>query len=315
MKRAAAEYGLALPATKAQHTAPPEGQGETWECKACGNVNWPLRTTCNRKGCGALGPWTCSACSNQNFQGRAVCNRKGCAQPHPGGANHAAAFSPVAFAGGKGAKGAAGMQGLISGGAGAPPGSWCCPGCNNVNWPLRTTCNNKTCGLPRAAAEQAVPGAPAGSWTCKGCQNVNWPLRSTCNNKSCGLPRDQADGGPPARAAVTFGRVIPPAASPAGSWAGRAAPGGDPAGSWVCTVCGNTNWPLRTTCNQKNCGLPRDQVDGGPAPAAAAPAISAANGAGAAAPEGSWGCPSCGNVNWPLRSVCNKKGCGLPRPS
>merc|ERR1712165_617806 len=32
-------------------------------------------------------------------------------------------------------------------------------------------------------------------------------------------------------------------------------------------------------------------------------------------PPGSWVCPSCGNLNYPHRTVCNDKNCGHPRPS
>lgn len=30
-------------------------------------------------------------------------------------------------------------------------------------------------------------------------------------------------------------------------------------------------------------------------------------------PEGSWACTSCGNVNWPKRTSCNRQGCNMPR--
>merc|ERR1712118_523762 len=109
-----------------------------------------------------------------------------------------------------------------------PAGSWKCLGCENVNWPKRTTC--KKCELSREHADGGPPpssmlhaparpmsfggcgntyGAltlgpppaqsngkhPAGSWVCSGCENVNWPMRTTC--KKCELPREQADGGSP----------------------------------------------------------------------------------------------------------------------
>lgn len=297
MKRTAADYSVAAPATKVQNTGPPAGQGETWSCLSCGNVNWPLRTVCNRKECGALGPWTCPVCSNQNYQGRAVCNRKGCSQSHP--SNSAVVAAAVA---GKVVPGMPGLQALLLASSGAPAGSWLCTGCNNINWPLRSNCNNKVCGLPRSQADGGPvshrpglggvgSGIPSGSWVCTGCQNINWPLRTTCNNKTCGLPREQVDGGPPPIAVSSTHGI----------------PGMNPAGSWTCTVCGNTNWPLRQTCNNKSCGLPRDQVDGG------TPQVSN-NGANATTPVGSWSCPLCGNINWPLRTVCNKKGCNQPKP-
>merc|ERR1712093_270569 len=56
---------------------PPGGHPPgSWTCKACGNVNWPKRTTCNKAECGAPGPWTCPACNNNNFAGRTHCNKK-----------------------------------------------------------------------------------------------------------------------------------------------------------------------------------------------------------------------------------------------
>merc|ERR1719375_2376005 len=90
------------------------------------------------------------------------------------------------------------------------------------------------------------------------------------------------------------------------------AKGGDPEGSWTCGTCGNVNWPLRTTCNNKACGLPRDM--------ASYSEVSPQEGGGTDGgsseghPEGSWTCLVCNNVNWPLRTVCNRKNCGEPRP-
>lgn len=33
------------------------------------------------------------------------------------------------------------------------------------------------------------------------------------------------------------------------------------------------------------------------------------------APEGSWTCSKCSNLNYPFRTVCNRKGCGNERPA
>merc|ERR1719440_1490412 len=59
---------------------------------------------------------------------------------------------------------------------------WTCKKCNNVNWPLRTVCNNKACKAP-------------GPWTCPACGNRNFELRMFCNRKSCGIPRPANMGG------------------------------------------------------------------------------------------------------------------------
>eukprot|EP00959_Pyramimonas_sp_CCMP1952_P175465 3666997-Pyramimonas_sp.AAC.1 len=39
-----------------------------------------------------------------------------------------------------------------------------------------------------------------------------------------------------------------------------------PDGSWSCK-CGNVNYPFRTKCNRRNCGLDRDAPPGEAAPA------------------------------------------------
>jgi len=246
-----------------------------------------------------------------------------------------------------------------------PEGSWACASCGNVNWPKRTTCNQKTCNMPREAADaslqlQGVGGGggggaggahPEGSWACMACKNINWPKRTECNK--CSMPR--AGGG--AGSALAQLRQLGGFGLP--GLGGFAAPRGPhPDGSWLCPGCNNINWPRRTTCNKKECGQPKpinaqappaapgsyQGVDpfavagvaaygggaGGYAPSYAAaanpyggyadplaglfaaPAPPPRSGGGN--PDGSWPCPKCGNVNWPLRTVCNKKECQTPRP-
>merc|ERR1719230_148156 len=48
-----------------------------------------------------------------------------------------------------------------------------------------------------------VSSAPPGSWKCIECGNVNYPQRTVCNGRSgqCGKPRELVDGGPPGPAA------------------------------------------------------------------------------------------------------------------
>jgi|EP00927_Polykrikos_kofoidii_P077297 hypothetical protein len=263
--------------------APPENQGDCWTCRQCGNENWPLRTSCNNKSCGAPGPWTCPACSNKNFQGRTVCNRKGCSQPMPMG----------------------GVQNMQGGGTGAMN----MMRLMSMQQQMQAFQQLFAASQAAAAGKGASAPPPEGSWVCSSCSNVNWPLRTSCNNKSCNLAREVTDAGPPPK----------PACVPAKQT------GSAPEGSWVCASCSNTNWPLRTTCNNKQCGLPREQADGGPPEGANtfAPVPHtlgnvgkghSTNGGGGD-PEGSWSCPECGNINWPLRTICNKKGCGHMKPT
>eukprot|EP00747_Dinoflagellata_sp_TGD_P099026 gnl/TRDRNA2_/TRDRNA2_167617_c1_seq1.p1 gnl/TRDRNA2_/TRDRNA2_167617_c1~~gnl/TRDRNA2_/TRDRNA2_167617_c1_seq1.p1 ORF type:complete len:175 (-),score=33.22 gnl/TRDRNA2_/TRDRNA2_167617_c1_seq1:61-534(-) len=157
------------------------------------------------------------------------------------------------------------MPAAAGAGGAVQPGSWLCL-CGNVNFPLRTVCNSKKCGLPKEMGNQGpAPGStgvvmmggmntiggvgmmqkkmgaggkpPEGSWMCMSCNNVNWPDRTTCNGKGCGQPRAAVDGG---YVASSNAKQAPP-------------------GSWVCPSCSNVNWPLRTTCNGKNCGQPKPE--------------------------------------------------------
>lgn len=251
-----------------------------------------------------------------------------------------------------------------------PMEAWVCPGCSNENFANRLFCNMRNCQLARpgltamelnalqkpvniapqfVAAKfgpSGVLGQPAvmpvsqsqpqGSWKCQSCGNINYPLRTHCNSKRCGKPREEVDGGAPETFGVfpgVFGgpmttglftlptRVTMPVQMPLA-----------PPGSWVCLACQNVNYPLRTSCNGKNCGRPREGVDGG-APGTAAVAENSGLQAGTMmglsgippvrcdgllvpqTPAGSWICPTCQNVNYPNRTHCNKHSCGLPRPA
>lgn len=253
----------------------PEGQGEPWTCKQCQNQNWPLRTTCNNKKCGAPGPWTCPACGNKNLEKRMVCNRKSCCLPRPanmGGQQQPQQYwpQPMPMMGGKGGPmgGKGGpmmysspfpMGGGKGNGGGHPDGSWTCKECQNVNFPLRTVCNNKKCGA-------------LGPWACPTCGNKNFQGRAVCNKKDCGLARpEKVTSGnaphPPVMQYAAQPMYYPPQPQMYGGFqqkgqqnGGKASGGkggGNPPGSWTCPSCENVNWPLRTTCNKKECGQPK----------------------------------------------------------
>jgi len=260
----------------------PEGQGEPWTCNHCQNVNWPLRTTCNNKKCGAPGPWTCPSCGNKNFQNRMACNRKSCGIPRPAhlGGSPMPSFVQMPMGGGYGQQVAYAMPRMAQGrmmptpvmmpaGGSAPDGSWTCRQCQNVNWPLRTVCNKKDCGA-------------LGPWECPSCGNANFQGREVCNRKTCGLPRPaevsapSAYSGSAARVPMQAVPVMMPI-SMAGKGMAKGGGGGMAKGGW--------------------------QVSSG-----------GGGGGNGGAPPGSWSCGSCGNLNWPLRTVCNNKSCGLPKP-
>jgi len=299
---------------KAAHVAKAEDAGEEWACAKCGNLNYAGRLVCNMRRCQAPRPgtstgntvagsgsdegWMCVNCGNENYHGRLFCNMRKCGHARPGlTATDVARHTSVGGLGG-GAP-AATFAAITPNVQSAPPGSWKCIVCNNVNYPQRTTCNGQQgqCGSPRPAMESRAMGAaatpngavpsvsvapsngagvqsPAGSWVCLACKNVNYPARTSCNARGCGLPRDEVDGGSPtaANSGPQGGSVPTPTALPRSSGAVTSA--SVPAG-WV------------------------------PAPTA----LPESSGAGG----GSWVCPACQNVNWPTRTVCNKRNCGLPR--
>jgi len=60
-----------------------------WKCLECGNINYPTRTSCNMRKCGAPKPvegeqvdlWKCLECGNFNYPSRTACNRRKCRAP------------------------------------------------------------------------------------------------------------------------------------------------------------------------------------------------------------------------------------------
>lgn len=229
-------------------------------------MNWPLRTVCNNKKCNAPGPWTCTSCNNKNFQGRAVCNRKGCGLPRPATLGGGAVASPQM--GNMAAMSAMNQMQMAQ--MGMMPMQMM-PNMMMMG-PNMAMANMQNMAMANAAMGKpnAAGGAPAGSWSCKECQNVNWPLRTVCNNKKCNA-----------------------------------------AGPWTCPACQNKNFQGRMVCNRSNCGQPRPDDASLQATSVATTVITGAN---KAHPDGSWACPACSNVNWPLRATCNRKGCDQPKP-
>lgn len=307
------------------------GEGE-WICQSCGNLNHAGRVVCNMRRCQAPKPedrWTCF-CGNENYAGRLVCNLRKCGMLKPG-----LKLQDLAKLAGAGlAPGA--LAGVVGFGGGAPV----------AQQPMMQPMMQPMVPQMRARKEQKPP--PEGSWKCIECGNVNWPTREICNGKNgaCAQPRATVDGGPPDEqpdpspgppattphglAATLAGLMSSPGAKGASSKGGGMMGQGSvatnaPPGSWVCKSCMNVNFPNRTTCNARNCGMAREEVDGGPPAfhqndalaAAASPGGGGGGGGGAGgaanAPAGSWTCDACGNINWPGRTSCNRRTCGLPR--
>jgi len=186
-------YGAAMPQARLTTLPPrvsPYGNraAGNWTCSACSNVNYPLRTKCNRCGLpkeqaaqpgaqqiqvvptmvrrpstgpgagAAAGGWTCPACSNYNFAMRSNCNR--CGIP---------------------------KETRLSK-AGLREGDWFCLACANHNYADKFKCNK--CGIPKEQATTPPPkkmeGGFAqdfrdGDWICTACTNHNYASRTVCN--------------------------------------------------------------------------------------------------------------------------------------
>lgn len=155
-----------------------------WMCPSCSNINYAMRTACNR--CGGAKPtigfpmggfgllsmqsaagqklragdWICRACNNHNYAIREACNK--CNVP----------------------------KSVYIAKSGMRDGDWMCPGCHNHNFADKTSCNK--CQLPKSddATYKSVPkkGLREGDWVCPSCNNHNYASRENCNR--CGAAKN-----------------------------------------------------------------------------------------------------------------------------
>mmetsp|Transcript_66887 Transcript_66887/g.160140 ORF Transcript_66887/g.160140 Transcript_66887/m.160140 type:complete len:224 (+) Transcript_66887:119-790(+) len=223
MKRSMDAFGASFsePPVKMQN----QQDGDNWVCQKCGNLNYPTRTHCNMRKCGAprdagggqaeapQESWICPGCGNENRPHRLFCNMRNCQMAKPGLTAKDLQRSPQAVISAGVPPPVPGRPPVLpmgrppmahqpmvnhanmpspaplQGKAPPPKGSWKCIACGNINFPERTVCNSHKCGKPRSEAEH-----PAGSWTCPSCGNVNWPNRLVCNGSKCSQARGK--GGP-----------------------------------------------------------------------------------------------------------------------
>ena len=136
-------------------------------------------------------------------------------------------------------------------------------------------------------------------WSCGKCGNLNYAHRLTCNLRKCQkMSSELADA------------------------------------DWMC-ACGNVNYRFRKYCNLRKCQLPQignpylfygvSQLIKNGYSSQAALSLLLTNGGSApfdqdpvaseSTREGCWQCTHCGNLNWPWRDSCNRKGCTTLRTS
>lgn len=252
----------------------------SWLCPFCRNVNYPTRTSCNRRSCGKpRGGMANPMFQNSNpglmqMQGMQAFGGPGghMGMPDPrvlaesmyqpqvnangaqGGAGAGGAAygmgTPLtagdasAWGAGQGGMGALGVLPGAMGGMGGAPNIWGGMGGMGMMCPPAQQQGNATSWQPGGQQAQQLAGYPAGSWLCF-CGNVNYPTRTNCNRKTClapkGTTREGAGvGGAPAPGAAAQRRE-------------------DPEGSWTCPKCQNVNWPQRTSCNKRSCGAARPE--------------------------------------------------------
>lgn len=299
-------------------------QAGSWQCRLCGNMNFPHRDACNRchtsrADCeaepegdafgeepapahserqprpvaGVNGNWGCNLCGNVNFANRTACNRCGApredAAPRQKGDPGAGKGSSH---GGKGGKGGKAKLHL-------PPR------------PPAAPVNGKMPPPPPAPVQPS-----GGTWSCRSCGNVNFDMCTNCIRCQAPKPAPKralpaARSGKGARLPAAFERNSAPDYVKAGKDGkdGKGLPVAGVDGNWECADCGNINFPGRRVCNR--CKAPKEVI-GKPVSGPKTDDFGGKHrGKGHKGSDANWVCSKCQNVNFPSRTQCNR--CKIPR--
>lgn len=203
-------------------------------------------------------------------------------------------------------------------------GAWACRHCHNVNYRHREVCNTRKCAQPRYSADSCLFAHPEGSWLCVQCGNVNYAHRTTCHTRKCAAPHPNASSMiklHTMQALPVHGMLAMPqvqrSPSPPRSWpsGGGVAPGRMSVrpdkvqplqlGSSPC-LSGGGKFVQPVPIN-----TPRLGGNGVQTVAINTPRVGSC-GSMVSVPPGSWECPGCSNINYPMRSACNR--CQMRKP-
>jgi len=211
------------------------------------------------------------------------------------------------------------------------PGEWKCLACGNLNYPSRTFCNMRSCGKPRGwtpdgdnsallmqqqlAQQQQQIALLSNAQMGMGGMGGN--MLSLMGMGGGAMDMGLGAAGMNQLGMDGMGNMAMMGGNMAQSAALNQSHANAPPGSWICEACGNLNYATRTKCNSHKCGLPRsvaNQLASGVAPNATTAAKPQQQSQQQLSQPGNWTCPSCGNINYPSRMVCNRYTCKLPRP-